>query len=49
MSLSFTESTWLQGTRPRKQSDLDLGNSGLGENEADSIIEDPQKKDKRGT
>ena len=44
MSLSFTESTWLQGTRPRKQSDLDLGNSGLGENEADSIIEDPQKR-----
>ena len=49
MSFSFTESTWLQGTRPRKRSDLDLGNSGLGENKADSIIEDPQKKDKRGT
>ena len=34
MSFSFTESPWLQGTWPRKQSDLDLGNSGLGENEA---------------
>ena len=29
---------WLQGTRPRKQSDLELGNSGLGENEAISLL-----------
>ena len=38
MSFSFTESPWLQGTWPRKQSDLDLGNSGLGENKAIPLL-----------
>ena len=38
MSFWFTESPWLQGTRPRKQSDLDLGNSGLGENKAIPLL-----------
>lgn len=38
MSFSLTESPWLQGTWPRKQSDLDLGNSGLGENKAIPLL-----------